>query len=124
MNLLDPSGCWIWTASVNGKGKYGCFGVAGKIHRAHRISYFLAHGIDPGHLTVDHSCRNHRCVNPSHLQAVTNRTNILRHHYRKDTCKRGHKFDILLNGDKHRGCSKCQKILRDKYARQKKGLTA
>jgi hypothetical protein len=55
--------CWIWTgAKVKG---YGIF-LREKFY-AHRVSYFLAKGIDPGDLMVCHNCDTPACVNPNHL---------------------------------------------------------
>lgn len=46
--------------------------------RAHRVSYELLVGpIEPG-LVLDHLCKNTKCVNPDHLDPVTQKTNVLR----------------------------------------------
>lgn len=68
------SGCWEWTASLFRCG-YGQFG-AGKY--AHRWSYEFFTGPIPEGLDVDHVCRNRKCVNPDHLEAVTRSVNIKR----------------------------------------------
>lgn len=67
--VQKTDGCWIWTGATT----YGGYGVirecgrAGKIVRAHRFSYQLAHGpFDPA-LDVCHTCDTPPCVNPSHL---------------------------------------------------------
>lgn len=69
--------CWRWTASDSDG--YGQFNRSGwGTSRAHRIAYLWTNGpIAPG-LVLDHLCRNTRCVRPSHLEPVTDRTNILR----------------------------------------------
>ncbi len=57
-------GCWNWTASlVRGYGQFYFGGKTGG--RAHRYSYTYYKGEIPEGLTLDHLCRNRRCVNPT-----------------------------------------------------------
>lgn len=67
-----PSGCWEWQACLNSKG-YGCFSFGGKGKNvlAHRWAWEQAHGPIPAEMTIDHRCRNRRCVRPSHLRVVS-----------------------------------------------------
>jgi hypothetical protein len=87
--------CWLWMGARNTCG-YGCYG---RRSRAHRVAYeTLIEPIAAG-LTVDHLCRVRHCVNPDHLEIVTNRENILRgngptaRHARATHCEHGHPFD-------------------------------
>lgn len=76
---LTDSGCIEWIASTNGAG-YGTLSInrhGGKI-LAHRFSYEHHKGPIPDGLHIDHLCRNTLCVNPDHLEAVTQRVNTLR----------------------------------------------
>jgi hypothetical protein len=67
--------CWNWTASVEGKG-YGQFRAPNqKMVKAHRFAYEQLVGPIPGHLQLDHRCRNKRCVRPDHLRIVTDKQN-------------------------------------------------
>ena len=70
-------GCLIWDGCTDPDG-YGRIVVCGQPKRAHRVAYELMYGPIPAGLTLDHLCRVTRCVNPLHLEAVTNRVNVLR----------------------------------------------
>ena len=83
------AGCWAWTGADRGNG-YGKFQVAGRPVLAHRFAYEAFVGPIPDGLQLDHLCRNKACVNPSHLEPVTNRENALR--ARRTHCKSGHEF--------------------------------
>jgi hypothetical protein len=92
--------CWEWAASTAGGG-YGRFRVSPlrKSFLAHRVSYELHVGPIPEGLQIDHLCRNRACVNPEHLEVVTNRVNTLRgvgltaQNIAKTECPAGHPYD-------------------------------
>lgn len=77
---------------------YGLLG-RGKDRYAHRVAYREAYGEIPDGLELDHLCRNRRCVNPEHLEAVTHHVNLLRgntipaRNARKTHCPNGHAYD-------------------------------
>ena len=112
------SGCWIWIGAKKSTG-YGVTRWNGKKNALpHRIAYTLLCGPIPTGLTIDHLCRNRLCVNPSHMEAVTNKVNILRgnsfsaQNSRKTKCPRGHKYNRIgkkPDGTIGRICGTCQK---------------
>lgn len=66
----EPSGCVVYRGGGTNHG-YGEVVVDGRLRLAHRAMYeFMVGPIDDG-LTIDHLCRNRRCVNPGHLEPVT-----------------------------------------------------
>lgn len=72
----QEGGCWLWVGTVD-RG-YGLLSVDGKTVRAHRYSYETLVGPIPDGLQIDHLCRNRGCVNPAHLEPVTQVENIRR----------------------------------------------
>src|ERR1019366_6438326 len=69
--------CWEWTGGRSGRG-YGQINIHGHTLGAHRYGYERFVGLIPKGKHIDHLCRNHGCVNPSHLEVVTCRENVLR----------------------------------------------
>lgn len=71
-------GCWLWRGGQDGKG-YGRVFVFGRgAMGAHVATYELLVGPVPEGLHLDHLCRTPLCVNPAHLEPVTNAENVRR----------------------------------------------
>lgn len=63
--------------------------------QAHRLAYELIRAVEiPADLVIDHRvCRNTLCVNPDHMEVVTQMINAQRQVKEPKThCKRGHEF--------------------------------
>lgn len=75
----ESTGCWNWAL---GRGPDGYGSTRRKndagvyiSQNAHRYMYKKLRGEIPEGLQLDHLCRNHLCVNPDHLRAVTHQVN-------------------------------------------------
>lgn len=77
VDVRDLGTCWEWTGTKISKG-YGEFSVDGENVYAHRWSYEHHVGPIPEGLVIDHLCCNQGCVNPEHLEPVTNEENLRR----------------------------------------------
>ena len=120
-----PGGCLIWTAMATKNG-YGRFWDGSRMVVAHRISYELHVGVKiPEGLQIDHLCRVRRCVNPDHLEVVTQRENwrrgksITRALADKTHCPAGHPYDeentYQRRGRRHcRICGRERQLVRTK----------
>lgn len=114
-----PNECWSWLGPIRHRRMgYGGFSLNGRMQLAHRVAYALVKGDISDGLQIDHLCRNGRCVNPDHLEAVDNRTNVLRGdtitaaNAAKTACIHGHLFDAentRLRPDGKRDCRQCQR---------------
>lgn len=121
--------CWNWTAClVQG---YGQVGIGAKQYGAHRVSYVLMFGEIPDGLHIDHLCRNRRCVNPAHMELVTNAENTRRGdglaamNLRKQHCIHGHPFsgnNVRVGPYGYRDCRACKQVRKRAY-RVRRGAT-
>lgn len=68
-------GCWHWTGALSGL-RYGGLKHEGKVLKAHRLSFELAHGPVPDGMQVLHRCDRPTCVNPDHLWLGTHLDNM------------------------------------------------
>lgn len=108
--------CWLWIGFRQREG-YGRFSPEKtRTCLAHRWSYEHANGPIPNGLEIDHLCRNPPCVNPKHLEPVTERVNTLRgvgptaRNARKTHCVQGHPFtpdNTILRPHGGRTCRVC-----------------
>lgn len=123
--------CWPWRGALAANG-YGRFAprVDGRPFRvqAHRLAYELTFGPIPDGLVIDHLCRNRACANPTHMEPVSPRTNVLRgvgvasKNSAKTHCVDGHAFgpeNTYVTPNGRRMCRECQRRRnRAHYARR------
>ena len=118
VKLGSGAECWPWTAGKISSG-YGAFHPGhGKTVLAHRFSYELTVGPIPDGLVIDHTCRNRDCVNPSHLEPVTNEENLRRgagyalRNGMRSSCKNGHQYTQENTYTDPRGGIRCRECAR------------
>lgn len=118
--------CLEWTGARDKDG-YGLFKLGPRMVRAHRYAYEQAKGPIPPGLPLDHLCRNHGCVEPAHLEAVTYQENSRRGltgslERNRTHCPLGHVYsetNTLYRGRK-RLCRECNRAhCRKQYERRK-----
>lgn len=76
--LIDENGCWLWLGAVTKDG-YGT--VADRrgtknSTTAHRLFYRTYIGPIPTGESIHHICNTRRCVNPDHMQPISQRENV------------------------------------------------
>lgn len=118
-NVEFTETCWQWQRCPGVK--YPVISLNGESIFAHRFSYALLVGPLPTNRVIDHLCRNTRCVNPDHLELVSNAENILRGtgfsaiNARKTHCPQGHELageNLYVSPGGGRFCRACYKANR------------
>lgn len=123
------AGCWYWLGKLDAYG-YGKIYVGAKTRMAHQIAHQLHVGPVPKGLVINHkchtwdtackggnTCKHRSCVNPAHLEATTNRANILEGRgrgaieARMTHCPKGHPLSgenlYIAPGGTRRRCRIC-----------------
>lgn len=116
--IEKTDGCWNWTGGANSKG----YGIVTSLHAPgiapYRWVYQQLVGPIPKGMHIDHLCRNIRCCNPAHLEAVTPKENNRRSmspsamNARKTHCPRGHELandNLMISRDGGRHCRICRR---------------
>lgn len=124
--VIEESGCWTWVGSKNPDG-YGKWKRDGHF-MAHRWMYAHFKGPIPKGLKLDHLCRYTLCVNPDHLEPVTQRENLMRGKTiiakcaQATACPQGHAYDETNTAwyEGRRSCRQCSRARnRGQYQKRK-----
>jgi hypothetical protein len=122
MNLnrtVTDGDCLIWQGAVSSSG-YGSVWDGARTVSAHRAAYEAARGSVPYGLTLDHLCRKKLCINPEHLEPVTNAENLRRAASARTHCKQGHP----LSGDNLRIAVRSRGVQRECIECARAGMRA
>ena len=146
--VKQPNGCWHHPSKPNNKG-YGVTRVGWPVikgEKLHRLSWMYFNGDIPEGMVIDHLCHNpniceggntckhRRCVNPEHLQLLTeseNNAKTVRILKFRTLCKNGHKLKDNIyqykSGERTRfACYTCKKeqtsTNQRKYRAEKAGI--
>jgi hypothetical protein len=91
----DRDECLIWP-HAKAKAGYGVVSYNGKLHNAHRLMCFLAHGEPIGDLDAAHKCGIPACINPRHLYWASVSENM-RDRYKHKTALRKLSEDQIVS---------------------------
>jgi hypothetical protein len=126
--VISADGCRLWLGSIDEESGYGRISVSGRPQQAHRFVWEQVTGKKiPEGLVIDHLCRVRHCVNPYHLDVVTQKVNVARGELNAfrmalTHCSRGHKYSTSNTRweGMRRHCRECDRMWwRQSNARRK-----
>ncbi|WP_396127281.1 HNH endonuclease signature motif containing protein [Corynebacterium sp. MSK071] len=95
--VVRTNDCWEWSGTKYRTG-YTKLASGRKQILGHRWAYEHYRGEIPSGMVIDHLCRNRGCVNPAHMEVVTNEENLRRgagyaiQNGMRSTCINGHEY--------------------------------
>lgn len=121
--------CWVWTGARDGDKRYGVVRVDGNTRLVHRVAYEEWVEPIPDGLVIDHvamrGCISILCINPAHLEPVTQQENTLRSaiapgavNSRKTHCPQQHEYTTANTYIDKRGKRYCRACQRDRMRRR------
>jgi hypothetical protein len=122
----QADGCWISRYSVmnTGYAQVGWGGTTRGTVLAHRAAWVAVNGQVPLGMTLDHTCKVKRCVNPSHLRPLPNYENARRtagRDWPMGYCANGHDSTHLIQVTRNANTSGkatiCGTCMKDSQAR-------
>ncbi|UQN29453.1 HNH endonuclease signature motif containing protein [Brachybacterium kimchii] len=130
----DEDGCYVSTYSVGSHGyaqkSWAWLDDEGVRHSAtttaHRAAWTYWQGPIPGGLTIDHLCKNRRCVRREHLRMVTNHENARRTAGRDwplGECLHGHPNSELVLRSGRLRCRVCERERQRTYRARRAART-
>lgn len=111
----EKTECWEWCRMIY-KGYGRVWDTIVQTNRQAHVVVMKSIGVKiPHKMTIDHLCRNRRCVNPQHLEVVSSKENTLRGNglaainARKTHCPKGHLYggSNLIKYNGARACRTC-----------------
>ena len=107
MQCTEP--CKLWEGYID---KATGYGRTASNEWAHRWAYRQAYGPIPEGLHIDHLCSVRACIEPTHLEAVTQAENNRRMHAKKTHCVHGHFYTeettYIRPDGRGKGCRVCR----------------
>jgi hypothetical protein len=126
--------CWPWLGARFPATGYGAVRYGARTQNAARVAYLLARGPIPPGFQVDHLCRWRPCCNPTHIEAVAQRENILRGtswaaaNASKTHCPQGHPYlaaNTMLRRERFgRECRLCKRARNNAAGRRRRRAAA
>jgi hypothetical protein len=111
IDTINKDACWLYAGSVTSDD----YGLVGSEY-AHRLMYRITFGDIPHKHQIDHLCFVPRCINPNHLEAVTELENIRRSWANRRSathCPNNHLYTgnnlLIDNVTKARRCLTCRR---------------
>ncbi|OZE77409.1 hypothetical protein CH305_18215 [Rhodococcus sp. 15-649-2-2] len=120
--IVNSNGCWLWQGPTAPHGYGTTIRAWGRGWLPHRLAYTVMVGEIPEGLQIDHLCRVRKCINPNHLEAVTQAENLRRQGAAVTVCPRGHAYtsgNTYITHGGGRACKACIRLRsRNRYAGQ------
>lgn len=121
--------CWKWGGFLR---KQDSRPIMYKNRYAYRVMYEAARGAIPSGVVCHHLCENPWCVNPWHIEVITQSEHLQRYNIhanhrerRKTHCVHGHPFDETntVHTATQRVCKTCRRLTKQRYRARQKELT-